>query len=160
MGSVGAYAFQCVHVWSKYIIMHHLLGQEVAMCGLSLITGPFGWWEWMGNGNVLTVSHSMINAWRITQYVNDFTEQPLFTPLHEDNTFSRVFFSRFPFQGQNHIYPLSIVSRNSVLHAYSVLPQCIPNPVSNFSSKTLPSINRTHICPHYLRKVSQKAFAC
>lgn len=70
------------------------------------------------------------------------------------------FFSRFPFQGQNHIYPLSIVSRNSVLHAYSVLPQCIPNPVSNFSSKTLPSINRTHICPHYLRKVSQKAFAC
>lgn len=141
MPLVGAYAFLCVRVWPKHIIMHHLLGQEVAMCGLSLITGPFGWWEWMGNGNVLTVSHSMINAWGIAQYVNDFTEQPPFTPLHEDNILSWI---SFPLQGQNHIYPLSILSGKSVLHACSVLPQCIPNPIFNFSSKALPSINHTH----------------
>lgn len=46
MPSVCAYAHLCVcvcmHVWPKHIIMHHLLEQEVAMCGLSLITGLFG----------------------------------------------------------------------------------------------------------------------
>lgn len=136
-------------------------GKEVVMCGLSLMMGPFGW-KRMALGwseNVSTVNHSLISAWRITKCMTDFTERLPITPLHEDTV---ILCSSLPFppQGQTHIYPLSVVSGRRVFHAHFVLTQSIPNPISNSSSKILPSIKCTHVGPRCLTVVSQTAFAC
>ena len=149
MPKVCACAGLYVQVWPKHIIIHHLLGQEVATCGLSLITGRTIM-DPTRSENVLTVSPSVINAWRISQYLTDFTEQSPFTPLHEHDIVP------FLLQGQIHMYPLRTTSRRRVLHAHSVLPQYIPKPISISSSKTLPSINCTHICPQSRKGVTNR----
>lgn len=64
-----------------------------------------------------------------------------------------------PPQGQNHMYPLSRVSEKVVFNVHSVLPQCIPNPISITSRTILPSIKWTHICPSCLQKCDKQSLS-
>ena len=149
-------------VWPKHIIMQHLLGQRSSNVWPVTHDGAV-WLKKNGSGmkwkclDSQSFSDKRLKDYQVYDWFHRAASNHPITWGH-----CRILrLSPFPPpQGQTHIYPLSVVSGRRVFHAHFVLTQSIPNPISNSSSKILPSIKCTHVGPRCLTVVSQTAFAC